>query len=68
MTTEEKTKEVQELAQKVDLWVNTPLSDGKKNKVKALLFELQGRLDVLDTQYVDTKLDYYRRLYKLLSK
>ena len=62
-----KQEQLHTLASKVDLWVNTPMSETKQNKVKNLLEELSVKLDDIDEIYLDTKLDYYTKLYELLK-
>lgn len=68
MTLQEKANRVHELATNIDLWVDTPMSKNKKETVVHLLMELQGKLDTLDEQYVNTKLGYYEAIYKEIKK
>lgn len=63
----EKREELATLAQKVDLWISTPMTMDKQNRVKSLLEELQAKLDGYDEQFLETKLTYYRRVYELLK-
>lgn len=61
-------KELAGLAQKVDLWVNTPMSEKKQAKVKGKIEELNAKLNEIDIMFLETKLSYYRDIYEEIKK
>jgi len=63
-----KKKELDELAQSIDLWLATPMAPAKKERVLFLIEELQNRLNELDDRYLETKLASYREIYQEIKK
>lgn len=64
---DEKNDELSKLATSIDIYVNTPLSKDKQNKVTALFDKLQEDLYEVDCRYLDLKLECYREVYKELK-
>jgi len=64
----EKDEELTKLATSIDIYVNTPLSKDKQNTVTALFDELQVKLYEIDCEYLELKLECYRKVYEELKK
>lgn len=62
-----KKKELDDLAKSVDLWLATPMSEKKEKKVQKLFIELQEKMDEIDCQYLQLKLDAYHKIYETLK-
>lgn len=60
--------ELDGLARNVDLWMNTPMSKDKSDKIDYLFEQLQKQLGELDDQYLETKLSFYKQIYEEIKK
>lgn len=64
----QKKQELDGLAKNIDIWMGTPMTDDKKERVNYLFKKLNKQLTELDCQYLLTKLTVYKEIYEELKK